>query len=69
MKQLFLVSVLALVTSTTPIWANSCSNIDIMGTYDRSGIEEYGDTINARVHFVLKRRKMRASNHISISLQ
>jgi hypothetical protein len=47
MNQLFLVSVLALVTSTTPIWANSCSNIDIMGLYDRSGIEEYGDGINA----------------------
>ena len=57
MKQLFLVSVLALVTSTTPIWANSCSNIDIFGTYDRSGIEEYGDRINAVGTFRIEEEK------------
>jgi hypothetical protein len=57
MKQLFLVSVLALVTSTTPIWANSCSNVAIMGTYDRSGIEEYGDGINAVGTFRIEEEK------------
>jgi hypothetical protein len=57
MKQLFIINVLALVISTTPIWANSCSNIATMGSYDRSGIEDYATGIAAVGTFRIEEEK------------
>jgi hypothetical protein len=57
MKQLFCASFIGLVTSATPIWANSCSNISTMGTYDTSGVEEYGSGIVAVGTFRIEEEK------------
>jgi hypothetical protein len=57
MKQLFIINVLALVISTTPSWANSCSNIATMGSYDRSGIEDYAAGIAAVGTFRIEEEK------------
>ena len=57
MKQLLCASFIGLVASATPIWANSCSNISTMGTYDSSGLQEYGSGILAVGTFRIEEEK------------
>jgi hypothetical protein len=39
-RHAFIVSVLAFFGHASPASSNSCSNVDVIGTYDRSGLED-----------------------------
>jgi len=46
-KRLFIVTLFLLTSAGQAHSANSCSNLNVLGTFDQSGLNEYGSTVSA----------------------
>ena len=46
-RDAFIACLLGIVGCTNPASANSCSNVDVIGSFDQSGLRDWGDGISA----------------------
>jgi hypothetical protein len=64
---LFTTVILGAISYPTVMFANSCSNVTIHGSFDESRINDNNYTeYQRREHFASKEKRMKANSHYSI---
>ena len=68
-RDAFIASLLGIVAYTSTASANSCSNVNVIGSFDESGLRESEYGIYAAGHSELRAKRMKANNLRSTSLR